>query len=236
MGKSRLVYEFTHSHRLQGWLVLESGSVSYGKATSYLPVIDLLKGYFEIQDRDDLARDPREGDGQAARAGPGARSRRCRRCWPCSTCRWTMPQWQALDPPQRRQRTLDAVKRLLLRESQEQPLSGLRGPALDRRRDPGVARRPGREPASARLLLLVNYRPEYQHGWGSKTYYSQLRLDPLAGRERRGAARRAPRRRSRAGAAQAAPRQARATRSSWRRPSGRWWRRGAGGRARARIG
>ena len=54
VGKSRLVYEFTHSHRLQGWLVLESASVSYGKATSYLPVIDLLKGYFKIQDRDDL--------------------------------------------------------------------------------------------------------------------------------------------------------------------------------------
>jgi Adenylate and Guanylate cyclase catalytic domain/AAA ATPase domain len=54
VGKSRLVYEFTHSHRLQGWLVLESASVSYGKATSYLPVTDLLKGYFKIQDRDDL--------------------------------------------------------------------------------------------------------------------------------------------------------------------------------------
>jgi predicted ATPase len=32
---------------------------------------------------------------------------------------------------------------------------------------------------TARLLLLVNYRPEYQHGWGSKTYYTQLRLDSL---------------------------------------------------------
>jgi len=54
VGKSRLVYEFTHSHRLHGWLVLESASVSYGKATSYWPLIDLLKGYFKIQDRDDL--------------------------------------------------------------------------------------------------------------------------------------------------------------------------------------
>src|SRR6266849_2614238 len=54
VGKSRLLYEFTHSHRLQGWLVLESASVSHGKATSYLPVIDVLKGYFKIQDRDDL--------------------------------------------------------------------------------------------------------------------------------------------------------------------------------------
>ena len=32
---------------------------------------------------------------------------------------------------------------------------------------------------AARLLLLVNYRPEYQHQWGSRTYYTQLRLDPL---------------------------------------------------------
>jgi hypothetical protein len=54
VGKSRLLYEFTHSHRLQGWLILESASVSYGKATSYLPVIFLLRGYFKIQDQDDL--------------------------------------------------------------------------------------------------------------------------------------------------------------------------------------
>ncbi|MGH8057932.1 MAG: ATP-binding protein, partial [Candidatus Entotheonellia bacterium] len=32
---------------------------------------------------------------------------------------------------------------------------------------------------TARLLLLATYRPEYQHGWGSKTAYTQLRLDPL---------------------------------------------------------
>ena len=53
VGKSRLVWEFTHSHRTQGWLVLESRSVSYGKATAYRPVIDLLRTYFEVEDRDD---------------------------------------------------------------------------------------------------------------------------------------------------------------------------------------
>ena len=42
VGKSRLVWEFTRSHRTHGWLVLESGSVSYGSATPYLPVIELL--------------------------------------------------------------------------------------------------------------------------------------------------------------------------------------------------
>jgi len=52
VGKSRLVYEFTHSHRTQEWLIREAGSVSYGKATSYLPVIDLLKAYFKVHERE----------------------------------------------------------------------------------------------------------------------------------------------------------------------------------------
>ena len=72
VGKSRLFYEFTHSHRLQGWLILESASVSYGKATSYLPVIDLLKSYFKIQDRDDLREIREKVTGKAAHAGPRA--------------------------------------------------------------------------------------------------------------------------------------------------------------------
>jgi Adenylate and Guanylate cyclase catalytic domain/AAA ATPase domain len=53
VGKSRLVYECVHSYRTQGWLVLESASVSYGKATPYFPVIDLLKRYCHIEERDD---------------------------------------------------------------------------------------------------------------------------------------------------------------------------------------
>src|SRR5262249_56348578 len=53
VGKSRLVYELMHSHRTQGWLVLESASVSYGKATPYFPVLDLLKRYVQVEDRAD---------------------------------------------------------------------------------------------------------------------------------------------------------------------------------------
>src|SRR5262249_48955922 len=85
-----------------------------------------------------------------------------------------------LDPPQRRQRTLDALKRVLLRESQVQPLvlvfEDLHWIDTETQTllDSLVESLP-----TARLLLLVNYRPEHQHGWGSKTYYTQLRLDPL---------------------------------------------------------
>src|SRR5207245_1326285 len=88
--------------------------------------------------------------------------------------------WQALDPTQRRQRTIEAIKGLLLRESQVQPLllvfENLHWIDTETQAilDSLIDSLP-----TARLLLLVNYRPEYQHGWGSKTYYTQLRLDPL---------------------------------------------------------
>ena len=180
VGKSRLVYEFTHSHRVQGWLILEAASVSYGKATSYLPVIDLLKGYFKIGDRDDH----REMRAKVLGRVLGL-DRALEPLLPPLLALLDVPvedaAWQNLDPPQRRQRTLDAVKRLLLRESQVQPLlvvfedlhwiDGETQVLLD-----SLVESLG----SARLLLLVNYRPEYEHRWGSKTAYSQLRLDSLA--------------------------------------------------------
>src|SRR5205823_263847 len=59
VGKSRLIWELTHSHRADGWLILDTGAVSYGKAISYLPAIDLLKAYFGIGEGPDQ-RDIRE--------------------------------------------------------------------------------------------------------------------------------------------------------------------------------
>jgi len=53
VGKSRLYHEFTHSHRIQDCFVIASTSVSYGKASAYFPVIDLLRTYFRIEGRDD---------------------------------------------------------------------------------------------------------------------------------------------------------------------------------------
>src|SRR6202008_549789 len=52
LGKSRLFYEFKLLS-VSGCLVLEAYSVSHGKATAYLPVIELLKSYFRIESQDD---------------------------------------------------------------------------------------------------------------------------------------------------------------------------------------
>ena len=179
VGKSRLYYEFTHSHRTKGWLVLESGSVSYGKATAYLPIIDLLKDYFRIEGRDDHRQIREKLTGKLLTLDESLK--------PLLAPFLALldvavddDAWQALDPSQRRRQTLDAVKTLLLRESAVQPVAvvfedlhwidGETQVFLDSLVDSLPA---------ARILLLVNYRPEYSHGWGSKTFYTQRRIDPL---------------------------------------------------------
>jgi predicted ATPase/class 3 adenylate cyclase len=179
VGKSRLFYEFTRSHRTHGWIVLESGSVSYGKATPYLPLIDLLKAYFKIHDRDDQREIRERVTGKILTLD--------RALEPMLPPFLTLldallddQQWQLLDPSQRRQQTLEAVKRLLLRESQVQPLvlvfEDLHWIDSETQAvlDSLIESLP-----TTHILMLVNYRPEYHHAWGSKTYYSQLRLDPL---------------------------------------------------------
>jgi hypothetical protein len=179
VGKSRLFHEFIRSHRTHGWLVLESTSASYGKATSYLPVIELLRAYCRIETRDDprtvrtkvtgtlLALDRMLEDAIA----------------PALALLDALPTdgaFLALDPTHRRQRTLGAIKRMLLRESQAQPLLLVFEDLhwIDDETQAVLDTLVEGLP-SARVLLCVNYRPEYRHGWGGKTYYRQLRIDPL---------------------------------------------------------
>ena len=179
VGKSRLFYEFIHSHRAQGWFVLESFSVSYGKATAYLPVIDLLKSYFQIADRDDTRAIRAKVTGHVLTLDDALRDTIPALLSLLDALPAESP-FRSLDPSQRRQRTLDALKRLLLRESQVRPLLAVFENLhwIDTETQAFLNSLVESLP-TARLLLLVNYRPEYQHGWGRKTYYTQLRLDPL---------------------------------------------------------
>ena len=178
VGKSRLFFEFKAVAQT-GCLVLEAYSVSHGKASAYLLVIDLLKNYFKIAAEDD------ERARRAKVAGKVVILDR--------TLEDALPYLYSLlgisesddplaplDPQTRRRRTLEAIKRILVRESLSQPLIVIfedlhwidsETQALLNLLVDGIA--------TARILLLVNYRPEYHHQWGNKTYYSQLRLDPL---------------------------------------------------------
>jgi hypothetical protein len=173
-----------------------------------LPVIDLLKGYFKIQNRDELREIREKVTGKLLTLDEALKP--------------TLPAllalldvsiddaaWDTLGASQRRQLTLGAVRRLLLREAREQSLVLIFEDLhwIDSETQ-ALLDNLVESLGSARLLLLVNYRPEYQHAWGSKTSYSQVRLDALPAESAGEFAGGAPRRGSRADTAQAAPGQA----------------------------
>ena len=178
VGKSRLVYEFKLSAPRQ-WLVLETFSVSHSKAFPYLPLIEMLKDYFAITLQDDERTRREKVGGKVLMLDRHLED--------------TLPSFFALlgiteatasflqmDAQMRRRRTYDALKRLLVRESLNQPLllvcEDLHWLDTETQAFLDVL---VDSVATARILLLMNYRPEYQHTWGSKTYYTQMRLDPL---------------------------------------------------------
>jgi len=179
VGKSRLYWELARAPRLQGWLILESSCVSYGKATGYLPITDLFKIYFKIEARDGTRTIHEKVTGKLL-----SLDRQLEPWLPALLSLLDVPvddvQWERLDPPQRRQRTIEGVKRVLLRESQVQPLlvvcENLQW--IDGETQAVLGSLVESLP-TARMLLAVNYRPEYQHDWASKTYFRQLRIDPL---------------------------------------------------------
>jgi class 3 adenylate cyclase/tetratricopeptide (TPR) repeat protein len=177
VGKSRLLWEFAHSGWNDGWLILASGAVSYGKSVAYLPLTDLLRMYFQIEPHDET----HSVQERVARKLL-ALDRALEPLLPALLSLLDAPieDEQALDPPQRRQRTLEAIRRLLLRESQMQPLlvvvEDLHWVDSETQAllDGLVETLP-----TARLLVLVSYRPEYQHAWGSRSYYRELHVGPL---------------------------------------------------------
>jgi len=178
LGKSRLFYEFKLTSQ-SGCLTLEAYAVSHGKTSPYLPVIELLKSYFAIQTQDDERKRREKVGGKVLML-----DRNLEDTLPYLFALLGIEEQpsplQQMDPQIRRRRTIEALKKLFLRESLKQPLllifedlhwiDSETQSFLDILSE-GIA--------SARILLLVNYRPEYRSEWEQKTYYTQLRLAPL---------------------------------------------------------
>jgi class 3 adenylate cyclase len=178
LGKSRLFYEF-ELLSLSGCLVLQAFSVSHGKASPYLPIIELLKSYFQIHPQDD-----ERGRRQKVIGKVLELDRSLEDALPYLFALLGIEEQpsplQQMDPQIRRQRTFEALKKLFLRESLNQLLILIfEDPHWIDSKTQGFLATFSEGVASARILLLTNYRPEYCHEWGSKTYYTQLRLAPF---------------------------------------------------------
>ena len=178
VGKSRLFYEFKATSA-SGWMVLEALSISHGKASAYLPVIDSLRNYFEIFAGDDERKRREKVAGKITVLDRSLED--------------TLPYLFSLfgivesddplaltDGQLKKRRTFEGIKRILLRESLKQPLMVVFEDLhwMDGESE-AFLKLFSESIATSRVLLLVNYRPEYSHQWGSKTYYTQLRLDAL---------------------------------------------------------
>ena len=178
VGKSRLFHEFK-LRRQSECLVLEAFSFSHGKASAYLPVLDLLKSYFRIADRDDERMRREKVTGKVL-----ALDRALEDTLPHLFALLGIPSGGAgldeMDPSIRRRRTREAVKSLIVRESLNQPLILIFEDLhwIDAESE-ALLNLIADSIGTAQILLMVNYRPEYRHNWGSKTYYTQQRLDPL---------------------------------------------------------
>jgi class 3 adenylate cyclase/tetratricopeptide (TPR) repeat protein len=178
MGKSRLFYEFKVTNS-SGWMVLEANSVSHGKASAYLPMVELLQSYFRFAPDDDLRTRREKVTGRVV-----ALDRTLEDALPyifglLAIGEADNPLAQ-IDDRIKKRRTFDAIKRIILRETLNRPLIVIfedlhwideqTKEFLDLLTD---------SIGTAKMLLLVNYRPEHAHRWTGKTYYTQLRLDPL---------------------------------------------------------
>jgi class 3 adenylate cyclase/tetratricopeptide (TPR) repeat protein len=179
LGKSRLLYEFIRSEQIRGCLVLECNSVSYGRGPAYPPIVEFIKSYFNIDPRDS-PRSTREKvtssmvmlDSSLHEAIPPV-------LYLLDLLSEDHP-FARLEPLQRREQTVDAIRRILLQESRHHPAvivfedlqwnDSLTVDVLDCLLDvlPGN-----------RLLILVSYRPDHQGGWGARPSYRQLLLHPL---------------------------------------------------------
>ncbi len=179
VGKSRLFREFLTSAGARGCLALESVSASHGSSSPWMPVTELLKAYFKVDSHDDDRKISEKVTGKILSLDPELESLLPPLLW-----LFDVPAddaaWGRLDALQRRYVTLEAVKRLLLRASRVQPLILLFEDLqwIDFETQAFLDSLVESLPA-ARILLLVNYRPEYRHDWVGKTYYRQIRIDPL---------------------------------------------------------
>ena len=177
-GKSRLMYEFKATIPDE-CKVLEAYSVSHGKASAWLPVLALLHDYFGVEDVDDKAQRRDKIERRLSALDPALKGALPLLHTLMGLNEGPDPLAQ-MDAKIKRRRTIDAIKRIIVRESLNQStvvifedlhwIDSETQAMLDLLAD---------SIANSRVLLLVNYRPEYRHEWANKSYYAQFRLDAL---------------------------------------------------------
>ena len=183
VGKSRLLYEFRKAIANEDVTLLEGKCLSYSQNVAYHPVIDLLKSNFDI----------REGDADHKIRDRVRQGLKLIGVDEATTLPYLLELLGVKDsgidripmsPEGRKDRMLEAVKRISLKGSELRPLimavEDLHW--TDRSSEEALKYLLESIPGS-RILLIFTYRPEFVHTWGSRSYHSQVTLNRLSNRE-----------------------------------------------------
>ncbi len=180
VGKSRVLLELRNMLPRGEYAYYEGRCLHYGGTMAYLPVLDILRAYFDIKedDRESAIRKKMEGkildlDNRLVDHFPPFRE--------LLSLKENDMKYLQLEPGEKKLRIFEAIRDLFLRESENRPLvlavEDLHW--IDRTTEELLGYLIGWL-SGARILLILLYRPEYTHPWGSKSYYSRIGLDQLS--------------------------------------------------------
>jgi class 3 adenylate cyclase/tetratricopeptide (TPR) repeat protein len=179
VGKSRLLLEFKNLLPQSEYAYLEGQCFHFGGSMSYLPFLDILRSYFEIKEGDQeftinqkMTDKITELDEKLESVLPPL--------FGLLSLKVGDEDFIKLVPQQKKERTFEGIRNLLIRLSQERHLILVIEDMhwIDKTSEEFLDYLIGWL-AGSHILLILLYRPEYTHPWGSKSYYSQIGLTQL---------------------------------------------------------
>jgi class 3 adenylate cyclase/predicted ATPase len=183
LGKTRLLFEFRKAVFGEDMMFLEGRCLSYSRGVAYHPVIDILKANFDI----------RESDRDLEIKEKVKKGLKILRADEASTLPYFLELFSVkesgidkipLSPEARKDRIIEAVKRITIKGSEIRPLVlAFEDLHWVDKSSEDVLKYLLESIPGARVLMIFTFRPEFVHTWGGKSYHSQLNLNRLSNRE-----------------------------------------------------
>ncbi|MGO9145799.1 MAG: adenylate/guanylate cyclase domain-containing protein [Desulfomonilia bacterium] len=180
VGKSRLICQFRDSLQASEYTIIEGGCIHYGDAIPYLPILDMLKDHFDIKEDEHESSMKKKISEKVAQLNIQP-SQVLPALFEILSLTGEDEEYLKLDGKQRRDKVFEAIRLILIAESQIKPLivtvEDLHW--MDKTSEEFLSYLINGLGAT-RIMLILLYRPEYTHSWANKTYYSQVRVDQLS--------------------------------------------------------
>ena len=180
IGKSRLILEFRKKLPQNEFTWLEGLCLHYGGSMPYLPILDILRSYFDINEKDREFIIKKKIKDKILQLDERLK-KTLSPFQELLSVKVDNEAYLQLDPAVKKLRTFEAIRDLLLRESENQPLTIVVDDLhwMDRTSEDFIKYLIDSLP-NCRMMLILLYRPEYTHQWGSKSYYTKIGLDQLS--------------------------------------------------------